>query len=75
MSKVTEWFPGDVPPERAGVYETMVASDLSFQYWTGVHWGRTSHNPEIAAQMAGAPSYFQKPYWRGLASDSSKEQS
>jgi hypothetical protein len=75
MSKVTEWFPGDVQPEHIGVYETLIASDRGFQYWTGVHWGRTSNDPERAAQMALTPSYFQQPHWRGLTSDPSKEPS
>jgi hypothetical protein len=73
MSALTNWFAGDVRPERPGAYETKSADHERtwFQYWNGTQWGAYCTTPAIAEKDANFRSARQFPLWRGLASDPS----
>lgn len=65
--KLTPWFPGDVKPVRAGVYETdseQIGGTRTFQRWTGKQWGLCTSDASFAPPFMSA---YQNPKWRGLA--------
>jgi hypothetical protein len=74
MTKVTEWFPADVTPVRAGVYQTRTDyekwlddKDEWFQYWDGITWRATGTTVDRAygnAPFSGGD--FVSVEWRGL---------
>lgn len=73
-AKLTDWFAPSVLPARVGVYET-TSEGGSFQFWDGRVWRYCAGDAETAARSGydlGESSY-QDGYWRGLASDPSKE--
>lgn len=72
MSKVTEWFPGDVKPMRVGVYETKPDNSVTYQHWDGEQWGFCAIDPLSALNGIGLRSGTQDAKWRGLATRPSK---
>lgn len=72
ISKVTEWFPGDVKPARKGVYERELNAANRFSYWNGEKWMSSGFTPAEAMRHYGLVSDWQFKGWRGLASDPKK---
>lgn len=66
--KKTPWFPGDVKPVRAGVYERQFQHGLTFPYsrWNGSYWCMSDLNCDDAG-CQHEPSSSQFEPWRGLA--------
>lgn len=68
--KLTRWFPADVKPVRAGVYQTRKGKELSdwFQFWSGTFWGVSQKSVFDAYAEKNNPSWgFTTVEWRGLA--------
>ena len=63
--KLTPWFPGNVKPARAGVYETKLGLFGGYSRWTGKFRTDTEQTKKDAnrCSLRGA----QAKQWRGLA--------
>jgi hypothetical protein len=70
--KLTPWFPADVKPVRAGVYEVNAEfhDPPWYRYWNGEFWHAGGHTPEYAAQQPriSLEDILLAP-WRGLAEE------
>jgi putative component of toxin-antitoxin plasmid stabilization module len=67
--KLTPWFPGDVKPVRAGVYERQYGRGLIFfcLYDKSGKWRYgTVFGPEAAMNMRNIASPMQTLPWRGI---------
>jgi hypothetical protein len=65
--KLTEWFPADAKPVRAGVYQKDFEDGCEYQYWDGSRWHYGSYTPEGTMLMFG--HYLNEPLprpWRGI---------
>jgi hypothetical protein len=73
--KLTAWFPADVKPVHAGVYETQSPvfeyEENWYSFWDGVQWGQSYHRLHgeavDAAYRNRRPTCYQDHPWRGLA--------
>lgn len=66
MSKQkTDWFPANIKPVRAGVYETNYAGQ-SYAYFDGKRWGWA--NPTVAKARKDTRTHgaYQAKEWRGF---------
>ena len=68
--KTTEWFPHDVKPLHAGVYETQ-SPYFGFQhgwysYWNGEWWARAYNSVDLAYAYCDLASASQNRPWRGI---------
>lgn len=64
--KVTPWIPGDVKPERVGVYQRRAGDSLpTFSKWDGQQWLSWACSVDDAAECKEV-SEFQDALWRGL---------
>jgi hypothetical protein len=67
--KLTPWFPPDVKPVRAGVYEVRMKAPW-YRYWDGVHWHAGHCTSELACALPHLPIENTPPEpWRGLAEE------
>jgi len=70
--KLTPWFPANVKPVRAGVYEVESLNHFKlYRYWDGRRWRAGAHTPDRAIQkfrISGLPSP-DVVSWRGLAEE------
>ena len=75
--KTTPWFPGDVKPVRAGVYERPHPDSQVpvFSYWNGSFWCAYSPSIEHAVRcgLNCIGSLSQDLEWRGLAEPTEKK--
>lgn len=58
-AQMTEWYPPEIKPVRAGVYHTLTERCMCAAIWTGIEWITTS-----ARTMP-----TQHLHWRGLTAD------
>jgi hypothetical protein len=68
-AELTPWFPGDVKPARAGVYERKYGTfyeERGYSRWDGRHWYFRNSRINSAA-IDPAISINQSRQWRGLA--------
>lgn len=75
MSKVTEWFPGDVKPIRLGVYERKLGFGsrvTAFYAWNGEFWEYGGVDSPSQVSRSRTSSLDQSLPWRGLATCPSK---
>lgn len=64
---LTDWYPDDVKPVRAGVYKTamgMHALNTGFSFWNGKEWG-CQHDLPAQADADDEPGW-QRKNWRGV---------
>ena len=67
--KLTPWFPANVKPVRAGVYEVRMKAPW-YRYWDGVHWHAGHCTSELARALPHLPIENTPPEsWRGLAEE------
>ena len=72
--KLTRWYPGDVKPVRAGVYERSYGDNanpginVGYAFFDGVDWFLRSRTKEDAITDKQKSRHKQLP-WRGLAQD------
>ena len=67
--KLTPWFPPDVKPVRAGVYEARMKAPW-YRYWDGQHWCAGARTPKLAQELPHLPIEETPPEpWRGLAEE------
>ncbi len=67
--KLTPWFPADVKPVRAGVYEIQDSAASWYRRWDGKNWYIGDATPERAAQEAVVLASYLRAPWRGLAEE------
>jgi hypothetical protein len=67
--KLTPWFPANVKPVRAGVYEISSTTPW-YRYWDGANWCAGERTPWEAEKLELLPLVvaFAEP-WRGLAEE------
>jgi hypothetical protein len=67
--KYTTWFPHDVKPVRAGVYEIKESGLLRwYRRWSGKRWYVGSSSVDEAAKETEELLYTNE-MWRGLAKE------
>lgn len=65
--KLTPWFPANVKPVRAGVYEILMDCPW-YRYWDGLNWYAGHCTPRLACALPRMPLEETPPEpWRGLA--------
>ena len=73
---LTPWFPGDVQPVRAGVYqvEAMSWELVLYAHWSRRGWGWPSITLNVAASHLYRKHKFasSRGEWRGLAAPGPK---
>jgi hypothetical protein len=63
--KTTEWFPGDVDPVHAGVYQRLyISGNARYCRWDGTTWHRFALSVEDASLVNNPLPMSLK--WRGL---------
>ena len=69
MMQVTQWFGGDVKPEKKGVYERFLDTNgyFFYSYWDGKKWCCSCRIKDDAANYKVSTSKYQDCIWRGLA--------
>jgi hypothetical protein len=75
LKTLTDWYPADVKPVRAGVYETIAPNRPPgqlgwYSYWNGKVWGIAYGHRYLAWSVYAEPSKFQDRQWRGLTEQS-----
>lgn len=70
--KLTPWFPGNVKPVRAGIYQQLsgFGKEIGYQRWDGKQWSVWCFSKEAAESTTSvAANFFQNDPWRGLAKE------
>jgi hypothetical protein len=68
--KHTPWFPANVKPVRAGVYEIQDDGPPAwYRRWDGKDWYVGDATPKRAAQEAVVLASYLRAPWRGLAEE------
>ena len=70
--QMTLWFPADVKPARAGIYEILTISKQDYYaYWTGQQWGWGCTHLTIAGwkDHAFSDGAYQEKVWRGFTEE------
>ena len=68
--KLTPWFPANVKPVRAGVYEVKEDDPPAwYRRWDGECWYVGDATPERAAQETIVLASWLRAPWRGLAEE------
>jgi hypothetical protein len=67
--KLTPWFPANVKPVRAGVYEIQDSLAAWYRRWDGMNWYVGDSEPERAAQETIVLASYLRAPWRGLAEE------
>jgi hypothetical protein len=62
--KLSPWFNWPDVPVHVGLYQN--GSEIIYQYWNGVFWGRASCDIKSAVSLKNKPSYYQRDAWRGI---------
>jgi hypothetical protein len=73
VSKLTEWFPKEMPPVHPGPYQTEVHFiEGDFSYFDGEKWFCSADSPDQALcfYQEGLVSGCKSKVWRGLRSPS-----
>jgi hypothetical protein len=69
-AQMTPWFPANVKPVHAGVYEIKIRYEdrSTYCYWGGDRWGFFAHRPDVAELLcnAFADTASQAKIWRGF---------
>ncbi len=67
--KLTPWFPANVKPVRAGVYEIQDGLAAWYRRWDGLRWYVGGPTPGWASnEIIGLDNGHRAP-WRGLAEE------
>ena len=68
--KHTPWFPANVKPVRAGVYQSKEPLLPWYRYWDGEYWHAGGPTPILAKSYAGVRFEETPPEpWRGIAEE------
>jgi hypothetical protein len=68
--KMTEWFPAEIKPVHAGVYETRDELGIRwFSAWRGDVWIWGNISPGAWPNLTGNPALYQRREWRGLSEE------
>jgi hypothetical protein len=71
--QMTPWFPSDIEPARAGVYEVKFLCFgrwyVAFSYWDGYRWYNDRASPEDALGEPWTPGANQNKEWRGFTEE------
>ena len=61
--QLTDWFPPEVKPVRAGVY---YCGALGYAHWNGTRWGAWQDTPLLARKFPDYENSVQDKWWRAL---------
>lgn len=67
-NQMTDWFPENIKPVRAGVYETAYCGK-TYTYFDGKRWGWSQPSLSKARKDLDTGGAFQKKSWRGFTKE------